>query len=307
MHLPPQAIQDITRNRDIDPEEIVSLIFERIDVKGEGKKRGTANNWASSTVARVKCNGMTFDPTGEMTLEEFIEGARDHEDIMDMLKKIMDLTPVLVIIVQGRNGWRPAADKDYKQILMAYSTVKKITSLKEKKEKQTSSTCTCTLKSLQKEKLPGSPRTSEHGWTWETVGDVVHFVSLKWFESTMWVQNRSSPFDLFSNCPKEKLPEMFFLYKTLKQNKKRQKKQKKRSWLNSSLSVDTFVWTNKCRTHIPQWTTTKKKNHMDQTNRVLRYFQTIYGQHLGSKRHQQALAPSFLFDRFFKGDGGDAV
>lgn len=37
MHLPPQAIQDITRNRDIDPEEIVSLIFERIDVKGEGK------------------------------------------------------------------------------------------------------------------------------------------------------------------------------------------------------------------------------------------------------------------------------
>lgn len=39
-----------------------------------------------------------------MTLEEFIEGAKDHEDIMDMLKKIMDLTPVLVIIVEGRNG-----------------------------------------------------------------------------------------------------------------------------------------------------------------------------------------------------------
>lgn len=34
-----QAIQDITRNRDIDPEEIVSLIFERIDVNGEGKER----------------------------------------------------------------------------------------------------------------------------------------------------------------------------------------------------------------------------------------------------------------------------
>lgn len=37
VRLPMQAIQDITRNRDIDPEEIVSLIFERIDVKGEGK------------------------------------------------------------------------------------------------------------------------------------------------------------------------------------------------------------------------------------------------------------------------------
>ncbi|KAK2882278.1 hypothetical protein Q8A73_022788 [Channa argus] len=68
------AIQDITRNRDTDPEDIVTLIFERIDVKGEG----------------------------ELTLEEFIEGAKDHVDIMDMLKNLMDLTPVLEIIVRGR-------------------------------------------------------------------------------------------------------------------------------------------------------------------------------------------------------------
>ncbi|KTG47709.1 hypothetical protein cypCar_00001608 [Cyprinus carpio] len=68
------AIQDITRNRDILPEEVVALIFEKIDVEGEG----------------------------ELTLEEFIEGAKDHPDIMDMLKKLMDLTPVLVIIVEGR-------------------------------------------------------------------------------------------------------------------------------------------------------------------------------------------------------------
>uniref|UniRef100_A0A3Q4HLN6 Guanylate cyclase activator 1d n=1 Tax=Neolamprologus brichardi TaxID=32507 RepID=A0A3Q4HLN6_NEOBR len=67
---------DITQNKDIDPEEIVSLIFERIDVKGEG----------------------------ELTLEEFIEGAKDHEDIMDMLKTLMDLTPVLLKIIQGRTG-----------------------------------------------------------------------------------------------------------------------------------------------------------------------------------------------------------
>lgn len=67
------AIQDITRNRDIVPEEIVSLIYEKIDVHGEG----------------------------ELTLEEFIEGAKGHPDIMDMLKKLMDLTPVLVIIFNG--------------------------------------------------------------------------------------------------------------------------------------------------------------------------------------------------------------
>ncbi|XP_072315805.1 guanylyl cyclase-activating protein 1-like isoform X1 [Eucyclogobius newberryi] len=67
------AIQDITRNRDIDPEEIVALIFEKIDVNGEG----------------------------ELTLEEFIEGAKGHPEIMDMLKNLMDLTPVLVIIISG--------------------------------------------------------------------------------------------------------------------------------------------------------------------------------------------------------------
>uniref|UniRef100_A0A673KKP9 Guanylate cyclase activator 1d n=1 Tax=Sinocyclocheilus rhinocerous TaxID=307959 RepID=A0A673KKP9_9TELE len=53
--------------------EIVALIFDKIDVNGEG----------------------------ELTLEEFIEGAKDHPDITDMLKKLMDLTPVLVIIVEG--------------------------------------------------------------------------------------------------------------------------------------------------------------------------------------------------------------
>lgn len=48
---------------------------------------------------------LTFNPSGELTLEEFIEGAKDHEDIMDTLKKMMDLTPVLVIIVEGRGQW----------------------------------------------------------------------------------------------------------------------------------------------------------------------------------------------------------
>ncbi|KAI1893641.1 hypothetical protein AGOR_G00125800 [Albula goreensis] len=68
------AIQDISRSYEIPPQDIVSLIYERIDVNGEG----------------------------ELTLEEFISGAREHPDIMDMLTKMMDLTNVLVIIVEGR-------------------------------------------------------------------------------------------------------------------------------------------------------------------------------------------------------------
>ena len=43
-----------------------------------------------------------FLPEGELTLEEFINGAREHQNIMDMLSKMMDLTHVLEIIVMGQ-------------------------------------------------------------------------------------------------------------------------------------------------------------------------------------------------------------
>lgn len=40
---------------------------------------------------------------GELTLEEFISGAREHPDIMEMLTKMMDLSHVLEIIIKGQN------------------------------------------------------------------------------------------------------------------------------------------------------------------------------------------------------------
>ncbi|CAL8363750.1 unnamed protein product [Merluccius merluccius] len=69
-----KAIQDITRSYEIPPEDIVTLVYEKVDVNGEG----------------------------ELTLEEFISGAREHLDIMEMLSKMMDLTHVLEIIVRGQ-------------------------------------------------------------------------------------------------------------------------------------------------------------------------------------------------------------
>lgn len=39
---------------------------------------------------------------GELTLEEFITGAKEQSDIMEMLTKMMDLTHVLEIIVDGQ-------------------------------------------------------------------------------------------------------------------------------------------------------------------------------------------------------------
>ncbi|KAF7651734.1 hypothetical protein LDENG_00106430 [Lucifuga dentata] len=69
-----KAIQDITRICDVPTEEIVTLIYEKIDVNREG----------------------------ELTLEEFISGAKEHPDIMEMLTKMMDLTHVLEIIIKGQ-------------------------------------------------------------------------------------------------------------------------------------------------------------------------------------------------------------
>lgn len=40
-----QAIQDITRKYDIPPEEIVELIYTRIDVNGEGKRKDSHDKY----------------------------------------------------------------------------------------------------------------------------------------------------------------------------------------------------------------------------------------------------------------------
>lgn len=57
----------------------------------------------SSTWHTVETQFSTFClSAGELTLEEFISGAREHPDIMEMLTKMMDLTHVLEIIVSGQ-------------------------------------------------------------------------------------------------------------------------------------------------------------------------------------------------------------
>lgn len=67
--LPLQAIQDITRNRDIDPEEIVSLIFERIDVKGEGKEQDAADVIVKTTDANVGPPSTNFQTTNHSQID----------------------------------------------------------------------------------------------------------------------------------------------------------------------------------------------------------------------------------------------
>lgn len=69
----------------------------------EQYKLNSASAFSLFLICWTKCFFLDhFITEGELTLEEFIEGARGHPDIMEMLKTIMDLTPVLEIIVEGR-------------------------------------------------------------------------------------------------------------------------------------------------------------------------------------------------------------
>lgn len=125
LHFFCQAIQDITRTYEIPPEEIVTLIYDKIDVNGEGKEPCLwPGSWSTSVFwhffwCRIRCFRqilmlyvLLLVSSGELTLEEFISGAREHPDIMEMLTKMMDLSHVLEIIIKGQKkntikwGWR---------------------------------------------------------------------------------------------------------------------------------------------------------------------------------------------------------
>ncbi|KAK1141080.1 guanylyl cyclase-activating protein 1-like [Acipenser oxyrinchus oxyrinchus] len=68
------AVQAINKHTDMSPEEITTLVFDTIDKNGDG----------------------------ELTLEEFISGAQQHQMIMDIIKKTLDLSNVLKVIKSGR-------------------------------------------------------------------------------------------------------------------------------------------------------------------------------------------------------------
>lgn len=82
----------------------MTLIYEKIDVHGEGEEHqiGGCSQMKLNAVFNRLLYPPPPSPTGELTLEEFISGAREHPDIMEMLTKMMDLTQVLEIIIAGQ-------------------------------------------------------------------------------------------------------------------------------------------------------------------------------------------------------------
>lgn len=92
------------------PRRISSLLYTRRSTSMEKVRniRLAAPAWRRCDVSLLNmAHSWTQFSTfclsaGELTLEEFISGAREHPDIMEMLTKMMDLTHVLEIIVSGQ-------------------------------------------------------------------------------------------------------------------------------------------------------------------------------------------------------------
>ncbi|KAM4048008.1 guanylyl cyclase-activating protein 3 [Anomaloglossus baeobatrachus] len=68
------AVQSINGHQGISPEEFTSMLFEKIDVNGDG----------------------------ELTLEEFIGGIEKDSELLEIISKSFDLSNVLKIIQNGR-------------------------------------------------------------------------------------------------------------------------------------------------------------------------------------------------------------
>ncbi|NXK90795.1 GUC1C protein, partial [Formicarius rufipectus] len=68
-----QAIQAINGYTNMTAEEFTNMIFQKIDVNGDG----------------------------ELTLEEFINGVERDEDLMELITKSFDLSNVLKVIQNG--------------------------------------------------------------------------------------------------------------------------------------------------------------------------------------------------------------
>ncbi|XP_073526777.1 guanylyl cyclase-activating protein 3 [Phyllobates terribilis] len=68
------AVQSINGHQGLSPEEFTSMLFEKIDVNGDG----------------------------ELTLEEFIGGIEKDSELLEIISKSFDLSNVLKIIQNGR-------------------------------------------------------------------------------------------------------------------------------------------------------------------------------------------------------------
>lgn len=81
-------------------------MFDRIDINGDGKCN---NNWKWNKI--LICNRVCLSiiancspSTGELSLEEFVAGARNDEEFMEVMMKSLDLSHIVAMIHNRRHS-----------------------------------------------------------------------------------------------------------------------------------------------------------------------------------------------------------
>uniref|UniRef100_A0A3P8QKD8 EF-hand domain-containing protein n=1 Tax=Astatotilapia calliptera TaxID=8154 RepID=A0A3P8QKD8_ASTCA len=86
-------------NQETSAEEFTNRVFDRIDINGDGRNDKLAENPLKSDQKQH-----VSLPTGELSLEEFVAGARSDEDFMEVMMKSLDLAHIVAMIHNRRRS-----------------------------------------------------------------------------------------------------------------------------------------------------------------------------------------------------------
>ncbi|KAJ8373894.1 hypothetical protein SKAU_G00044740 [Synaphobranchus kaupii] len=90
-------LYDVDGNGCIDRHELLSIIKAIRAINGTESQDVSAEDFTNRVFDRIDING-----DGELSLEEFVEGARTDEDFMDVMMKSLDLSHITAMIHNRR-------------------------------------------------------------------------------------------------------------------------------------------------------------------------------------------------------------
>ncbi|XP_063074015.1 guanylyl cyclase-activating protein 1 [Engraulis encrasicolus] len=92
-------LYDVDGNGCIDRHELLNIIKAIRAINGSEKNELTAEEFTNKVFDRIDING-----DGELSLEEFVAGAKSDEEFMDVMMKSTDLSHIVAMIHNRRNS-----------------------------------------------------------------------------------------------------------------------------------------------------------------------------------------------------------
>ncbi|XP_077090236.1 guanylyl cyclase-activating protein 1 [Siphateles boraxobius] len=92
-------LYDVDGNGCIDRHELLNIIKAIRAINGSESQEVSAEDFTNSVFDRIDING-----DGELSLEEFVAGARSDEDFMEVMMKSLDLSHIVAMIHNRRHS-----------------------------------------------------------------------------------------------------------------------------------------------------------------------------------------------------------